>query len=103
MRARLCAAGLAACIAVAAAPTSALATPHGGTTTPVGGPLLGSTDVVVQPLAGAPALPKPSALPAASWLVANLTTGQILAAKNPHGRFLPASTLKTLTALTLIP
>jgi D-alanyl-D-alanine carboxypeptidase (penicillin-binding protein 5/6) len=35
--------------------------------------------------------------------VANLTTGQVLAAKDPHGRYLPASTLKTLTALTLLP
>jgi D-alanyl-D-alanine carboxypeptidase (penicillin-binding protein 5/6) len=58
---------------------------------------------VERPLAGAPALPPPSALPASSWLVANLTTGEILAAKDPHGRYLPASTLKTLTALTLIP
>jgi len=58
---------------------------------------------VEHPLAGAPALPRPSALPASSWLVANLTTGEVLAAKNPHGKYLPASTLKTLTALTLIP
>jgi D-alanyl-D-alanine carboxypeptidase (penicillin-binding protein 5/6) len=36
-------------------------------------------------------------------MVANLTTGQVLAAKAPHERFLPASTLKLLTAATLIP
>jgi D-alanyl-D-alanine carboxypeptidase (penicillin-binding protein 5/6) len=36
-------------------------------------------------------------------MVTNLTTGQVLAAKDPHGKFLPASTLKTLTALTLLP
>jgi D-alanyl-D-alanine carboxypeptidase (penicillin-binding protein 5/6) len=88
---------------VAAAPTSALATPHSGSTTPIGGPLLGSRGVVEQPLTGAPALPAPSMLPASSWLVANLTTGDVLAAKDPHGRYLPASTLKILTAVTLLP
>lgn len=36
-------------------------------------------------------------------MVTNLTTGQVLAAKDPHGKFLPASTLKTLTAVTLLP
>ena len=38
-----------------------------------------------------------------SWLVADADTGAVLAAKAPHARFLPASTLKTLTALTLLP
>jgi D-alanyl-D-alanine carboxypeptidase (penicillin-binding protein 5/6) len=54
---------------------------------------------VVTP-AGAPKLPH---LGAASWLIADLDTGNVLASKNPHGRFAPASTLKTLTAATLIP
>ena len=36
-------------------------------------------------------------------MVTDLTTGQVLAAKDPHGKFLPASTLKTLTAVTLLP
>ena len=38
-----------------------------------------------------------------SWVLADLTTGQVVAAKAPHAKLLPASTLKTLTALTLIP
>ena len=68
------------------------------TTAPLGGEQLASRGVVVAP--GAPALPPTSA---ASWLVADLTTGEVLAAKDPHGRFAPASTLKILTAQTLIP
>jgi D-alanyl-D-alanine carboxypeptidase (penicillin-binding protein 5/6) len=36
-------------------------------------------------------------------VVANVDTGEILAAKGPHILRAPASTLKTLTALTLIP
>jgi D-alanyl-D-alanine carboxypeptidase (penicillin-binding protein 5/6) len=40
---------------------------------------------------------------AASWLLADLTTGEVLATKAPHRRLPPASTLKTLTAVTLLP
>jgi D-alanyl-D-alanine carboxypeptidase (penicillin-binding protein 5/6) len=91
-----------ALIAVSAATGAAAGTPtqdSGGT---VGGPLLASSGVVVRPLAGAPALPAASQLPASSWLVANLTSGQVLAAKAAHQQFLPASTLKVLTAITLL-
>ena len=51
--------------------------------------------------AGAPALPKD--ISAATFLVADLDTGEILAAKDAHRRMLPASTMKVLTALALIP
>jgi len=50
-----------------------------------------------------PGVPAPPAVPAASWVLADMTTGAIVAARGPHTRRLPASTLKTLTALTLIP
>jgi D-alanyl-D-alanine carboxypeptidase (penicillin-binding protein 5/6) len=65
----------------------------------VGGPLLASRGTVVAH--GAPRLP--SGIDARGWLVADAGTGQVLAAHNAHGRYLPASTLKTLTALTLLP
>ena len=65
---------------------------------PVGGPELATTGVVVT--AGATPLPK---VRAAAWMVADATTGTVLGAKDPHGRFFPASTLKTLTALTVLP
>jgi D-alanyl-D-alanine carboxypeptidase (penicillin-binding protein 5/6) len=68
---------------------------------PVGGPLLAGHGVVVRPLPGAPSLPTNTT--ASAWLVADLDTGQVLAAKAPHEKYLPASTLKTLTAVTLIP
>ena len=64
----------------------------------VGGPRLGTNAIVVG--AGAAALPKVSA---ESWLVADATTGQVLAAKAAHRKHRPASTLKTLTAATLMP
>ena len=35
--------------------------------------------------------------------MADADTGTVLAARDPHGRFYPASTLKTLTLLTLLP
>jgi D-alanyl-D-alanine carboxypeptidase (penicillin-binding protein 5/6) len=49
---------------------------------------------------GAPDLPDVSAL---SWLVADADTGEVLAAHDAHRRLPPASTLKTLFALTVLP
>jgi len=56
--------------------------------------------------AAASSVPAPTPLPrlsAAAYLVADLETGDVLAAKDVHGRHRPASTLKVLTALTLLP
>lgn len=44
----------------------------------------------------------PSDISAAAWVLADLDTGEVLGAKDPHGRYRPASTLKLLTALTLL-
>jgi D-alanyl-D-alanine carboxypeptidase (penicillin-binding protein 5/6) len=67
----------------------------------VGGPRLAGRGVIVNyPARGARKLPR---IPASAYLVADATTGQVLAAKDPHGHFLPASTLKILTADTLMP
>lgn len=63
---------------------------------PVGGSALGAKGAV----SGAGQLPQ---IAARSWLVADATTGEVLAAKNAHLRLRPASTLKTLTAITLLP
>jgi D-alanyl-D-alanine carboxypeptidase (penicillin-binding protein 5/6) len=46
--------------------------------------------------------PPPPGVSAPGWLVADLGTGDVLAARDPHGRYYPASTLKTLTLLTLL-
>ncbi|MER7773323.1 D-alanyl-D-alanine carboxypeptidase [Kitasatospora sp. NPDC096140] len=67
----------------------------------VGGERLGSPDVQVAPLAGAPALP--SELSGRSWLVADAGTGEVLAARNAHLQLPPASTLKMLFADTVMP
>jgi D-alanyl-D-alanine carboxypeptidase (penicillin-binding protein 5/6) len=99
MPSRLGVAGAAQCVATCGvvATTPALAGPAG----PVGGPLLTGRHEIVEPQTGAPPLPR--GLTASAWLVADADTGQVLAAKAPHEHFLPASTLKTLTAVTLIP
>jgi serine-type D-Ala-D-Ala carboxypeptidase (penicillin-binding protein 5/6) len=65
----------------------------------VGGPRMGPTGIQVP--AGAPALPKD--ISARGWVLADLDTGEVLAARNAHGRYPPASTLKWLTAVTLLP
>lgn len=67
---------------------------------PIGGRQLAARGVIVNLV---PGVPPPPAMPAASFLVADMDTGKILVARTPHARHLPASTLKTLTALTLIP
>jgi serine-type D-Ala-D-Ala carboxypeptidase (penicillin-binding protein 5/6) len=67
----------------------------------VGGPELASPGVVVHyPAKGAIPLPQ---VPASAYVIADARTGQVLAAKDAHGLFPPASTLKVLTAVTLIP
>ena len=46
---------------------------------------------------------EPPKVHATSWIVADADTGAVLAAKNAHERLRPASTLKTLTAITVLP
>lgn len=46
---------------------------------------------------------RPPRLSARSWIVTDATTGEILAAKNAHRRLPPASTLKALFAVTVLP
>jgi len=48
-------------------------------------------------------VPEPPHIAASSYVIADLETGNVLAAKDPHGHYRPASTLKALTAITLIP
>ncbi|MFE1310739.1 D-alanyl-D-alanine carboxypeptidase family protein [Streptomyces sp. NPDC058755] len=62
--------------------------------------LLYGSGTQVRPHRGAPELPDVSAL---SWLVADAGTGEVLAAGDAHRRLPPASTLKTLFALTVLP
>ncbi|MDT0275056.1 D-alanyl-D-alanine carboxypeptidase family protein [Blastococcus goldschmidtiae] len=70
--------------------------PDGST---VGGEDLDTRRLVVAD--GTPPLPGP--LAASGWLVADARSGAVLAARDPHGRYYPASTLKALTLLTLAP
>lgn len=70
--------------------------PHGEA---VGGSALLSRRLVLP--TGAPALPKD--LTAQSWVVADLDTGAVVAARDPHGRYQPASIQKVLTTVTLLP
>jgi D-alanyl-D-alanine carboxypeptidase (penicillin-binding protein 5/6) len=70
------------------------AAPDGST---VGGKGLATRGTVVAQ--GTP--PLPDGVAAAGWLVADAGRGDVLAARDPHGRYYPASTLKTLTLLTL--
>lgn len=65
---------------------------------PVGGPRMAETGLVA-PAGGTP-LPSTST---PTWLVSDAKTGQVLAAQNPHGKRRPASTLKALLGVTMLP
>lgn len=69
---------------------------------PVGDTLLGD-ELATPGLLVPPGVPAPPAVRATSWLVADLETGQVPASCNAHVPFAPASTLKVLTALALLP
>ncbi|WP_285512131.1 serine hydrolase [Streptomyces sp. NBRC 14336] len=62
--------------------------------------LLNRSGTQVRPREGAPRVPRLSAL---SWVIADADTGEVLAARNAHRKLPPASTLKTLFALTVLP
>jgi len=81
------------------APTASASAAAGNPFTgPVGGARLGVKPVVESEGGKAPPVVK-----AGTWLVADLGTGEVLGAKAPHLQLRPASTLKTLTALVLLP
>ncbi|MFJ1647023.1 D-alanyl-D-alanine carboxypeptidase family protein [Streptomyces sp. NPDC088258] len=68
---------------------------------PVDSSLLHRPGTQIRPARGAPALPDD--VSALSWLVADARTGEVLAAHNAHLELPPASTLKTLFAVTALP
>ena len=97
--------------AVMAIPTAALASSAGSMLTAsrpgsidpaeIGGTLLARHGLVVHyPHRGVTPLPQ---VPASAYVIANARTGAVLAAKDAHGLFPPASTLKVLTAITMLP
>jgi len=93
LRTVLAAAGAVAAVLAASAPAMA--------SSPIGGAQLAGRGVIVNYQPGP--VPKLPGIKASAWVIADAGTGQVLAAKNPHGWFRPASTLKVLTAISLIP
>jgi D-alanyl-D-alanine carboxypeptidase (penicillin-binding protein 5/6) len=91
-------------VAAAAMTPAAVAspTPPPAATGPaIGGAQLSGHGVLVNyPSGSVRRLPK---IKASAWVIADAETGQVLAAKDPHGWYRPASTLKVLTAISLIP
>jgi len=67
----------------------------------IGGGRLGESGVIVNSVEG-DGVSAPPSTSALSYVIADFETGEVLAAKNPHKKLPPASTLKTLTALTLM-
>lgn len=82
------------------APPTPFPAPAWDPSTVVGGPELAGTGIIVSKPA---AVPAPPVVGDVSYVIADMESGEILAAKSPHAWLRPASTLKTLTALTLLP
>ncbi|QLL08478.1 D-alanyl-D-alanine carboxypeptidase family protein [Mycobacterium vicinigordonae] len=66
--------------------------------TPIGGTALGGCGIVAAP--GTP--PVPGDVSAEAWLVADIDSGAVIAAKDPHARHRPASIIKVLVAMASI-
>ncbi|MGH3669476.1 MAG: D-alanyl-D-alanine carboxypeptidase family protein, partial [Pseudonocardiaceae bacterium] len=64
---------------------------------PVGGVRMGECGLILP--VGAPA--PPAGINAQSWLIADADSGEVLAARDPHARNRPASTLKLFTSLLI--
>ncbi|CAN5540954.1 D-alanyl-D-alanine carboxypeptidase family protein [soil metagenome] len=62
---------------------------------PIGGDALGGCGLITAP--NTP--PVPEDVSAEAWIVADMDTGDVIAARDPHGRHRPASVIKVLTAL----
>lgn len=66
--------------------------------TPVGGEALSGCGIITAP--GTPEVP--GDVSAEAWLVADIDSGAVIAARDPHGRHRPASVIKVLTAMAAI-
>ncbi|MCP9276760.1 D-alanyl-D-alanine carboxypeptidase family protein [Mycolicibacterium arenosum] len=65
---------------------------------PIGGEALSNCGIITAP--GTP--PVPEEVSAEAWLVADLDSGDIIAARDPHARHRPASVIKVLVAMQAI-
>ncbi len=95
--------GVAAVAPAAAAATSPSAhAPAAVAPAAIGGARLSGRGLIVNyPASGS--VPRLPGVKASAFVIANAGTGQVLAARDPHGWYRPASTLKVLTAISLIP
>ncbi|GAA3632951.1 D-alanyl-D-alanine carboxypeptidase (penicillin-binding protein 5/6) [Lentzea atacamensis] len=64
---------------------------------PIGGDRLGECGLILPPNSAQP----PSGITAASWLLADMDSGAVIAAYDPHGRQRPASIIKVLLAMVV--
>ncbi|MET0134249.1 MAG: serine hydrolase [Kibdelosporangium sp.] len=75
-------------------PPAALAVPD----KPAGGPRMAECGVIAPSGAAAP----PADVTPASWVLADLDSGEVLGAKDPHARQRPASLIKVLLAIVVL-
>lgn len=64
---------------------------------PIGGDRLGECGLILPPNSAQP----PAGITAATWMIADMDSGAVLAAYDPHGRQRPASIMKVLLAMVV--
>ncbi|MFW0791030.1 serine hydrolase [Gordonia sp. CPCC 205333] len=69
---------------------------------PVHSPTIGGDRLAHCGMATSSPAPQLAAMAPAGWLIADLDSGKVLAAKDAHGRYRPASTIKVLLALVAL-
>jgi serine-type D-Ala-D-Ala carboxypeptidase (penicillin-binding protein 5/6) len=108
VRTAIATAGVAATVAVAVVPATGAAAASvpavlGGSQLAGRGVIVNYAQVSGAKAGSAAAVPRLPGVRAGAFVIADAGTGQVLAAKDPHGWYRPASTLKMLTAISLLP
>jgi D-alanyl-D-alanine carboxypeptidase (penicillin-binding protein 5/6) len=88
---------------VVAASSAASASVIGGSQLAGRGVVVNYAQVSGTKAGSAASVPRLPGVKADAFVVADAGTGQVLAARDPHGWYRPASTLKMLTAISLLP
>jgi D-alanyl-D-alanine carboxypeptidase (penicillin-binding protein 5/6) len=88
---------------VVAASSAASASVIGGSQLAGRGVVVNYAQVSGTKAGSAASVPRLPGVKADAFIVADAGTGQVLAARDPHGWYRPASTLKMLTAISLLP
>jgi D-alanyl-D-alanine carboxypeptidase (penicillin-binding protein 5/6) len=103
LRSAIATAAVAAAVLPAAAAVASVSPVVGGSQLAGRGVIVNYAQVSGARAGSAASVPRLPGVQADAFVIADAGTGQVLAARDPHGWYRPASTLKMLTAISLLP